>query len=119
MRAWAADAGENSEARGRPDAFWTALYFVSYGAGQVAGPGGELVIEDPRLPGLLREEPRLRLRRQPPPAGALYREEAIVQPKPGQLVLFPSWLRFRHRIHRGRQQRLWIGADLVARRVAV
>ena len=62
--------------------FWSAVYYVQVGDGE----GGELVLHDPRMPGLNMYAPQLRLRGLGP------HTVAKVAPKPGLMVLFPGWL---------------------------
>ena len=62
--------------------FWSAVYYVRVGAGE----GGELVLHDPRMPGLNMYAPHLRLRGVGPDV------QAKIEPKPGLMVLFPGWL---------------------------
>jgi uncharacterized protein (TIGR02466 family) len=62
--------------------FWSAVYYVRVGEGE----GGELVLHDPRVPGSQMHAPHLRLRG----TGPDYR--ALIEPKPGLMVLFPAWL---------------------------
>ena len=62
--------------------FWSAVYYVNVGD----GTGGELVLHDPRMPGLRMHAPNLRFK----DAG----EELLVRipPKAGRMILFPGWL---------------------------
>ena len=62
--------------------FWSAVYYVRVGD----GAGGELVLHDPRMPGLQMYAPHLRFRAMGPDA------HARIEPKPGLMVLFPGWL---------------------------
>ena len=118
MTVHVARIGEASAGINRHDAFWRALYFVDDGyAGDRNAAGGELVVEDPRLPAPLMEDPDLRLRLQLQPGGASYVEDAVLRPATGRLLLLPAWLRATHRPHGGRGERIWISADLVAHRL--
>jgi uncharacterized protein (TIGR02466 family) len=62
--------------------FWSCVYYVSVGEGQ----GGELVLHDPRMPGLRMHAPHYRFKDM----GAEVTAE--IKPKPGMMVLFPGWL---------------------------
>ena len=62
--------------------FWSAVYYVNVGDGD----GGELVLHDPRMPGLNMYAPHLRFRGTGPDV------TAKIEPTPGLLVLFPGWL---------------------------
>lgn len=62
--------------------FWSAVYYVRAGEGD----GGQLVLHDPRMPGLRMHAPGLRFK----DAGPDVRAE--IQPKSGLMILFPAWL---------------------------
>jgi uncharacterized protein (TIGR02466 family) len=62
--------------------FWAAVYYVRVGQGD----GGELVLHDPRMPGLRMHAPGVRFNN----AGPELRAE--IKPKEGLMVLFPGWL---------------------------
>lgn len=62
--------------------FWSAVYYVRVGDGE----GGQLVLHDPRMPGLQMHAPHLGFRGLGPEV------QAKVEPKPGLMVLFPAWL---------------------------
>ena len=118
LRANMLRAGESLTARHRPDAFWGGLCFIAdgySGSGDTAA-GGEIEIEDPRLPATLMEAPDLRLRLQPGRDGTTYRETVQIRPTAGQLLLYPAWLRIAHRPFHGAVERIWIMIDLVAHR---
>jgi uncharacterized protein (TIGR02466 family) len=62
--------------------YWSAVYYVSVGEGQ----GGQLVLHDPRMPGLRMHAPNLRFKDVGPEL------RADIQPKAGLMILFPAWL---------------------------
>src|SRR6476469_5962958 len=62
--------------------YWAAVYYVRVGEGD----GGQLVLHDPRLPGLRMHAPGIRFSNM----GADVRAE--IKPKEGLLVMFPGWL---------------------------
>jgi uncharacterized protein (TIGR02466 family) len=62
--------------------FWSAVYYVRAGEGE----GGQLVLHDPRMPGLRMHAPNLRFK----DSGPDVRTE--IEPKSGLMVLFPAWL---------------------------
>jgi uncharacterized protein (TIGR02466 family) len=62
--------------------FWSCVYFVRVGEGQ----GGQLVLHDPRMPGLRMHAPHYRFK----DLGA--EVAADIAPKPGLMVLFPGWV---------------------------
>lgn len=117
LHAHVARAGEAVATRHRPDAFWGGLCFLDDGYGGGVDPlmGGEVEIEDPRLPMTLMEAPELRLRlRLTPPA--TYHERARFRPAEGRLLLYPGWLRIAHLPFHGPGKRIWATIDLVAQR---
>lgn len=87
--AWSIDAWANVGAEGAANrahvhggAFWSVVYYVRVGEGR----GGELVLHDPRLPGLLMHAPELRFKH----AGS--EVSATVRPRAGLMVMFPAWM---------------------------
>ena len=120
LRAHVARAGETVTTKHRPDAFWGGLCFIDdgYDSDHDALAGGEVEIEDPRLPATLGEAPELRLRLNPS-RHVTYHESAIFRPSRDQLLLYPAWLRITHLPFHGPGIRMWITIDLVARRRTV
>lgn len=117
LRAHLARAGEAAAAKHRPDAFWGGLCFLDDGYAGDDEPlaGGEVEIEDPRLPVTLTEAPELRLRLSLK-APVTYHETARIRPTMDRLLLYPAWLRISHLPFHGAGERTWITIDLVARR---
>jgi uncharacterized protein (TIGR02466 family) len=62
--------------------YWAAVYYVRVGEGE----GGQLVLHDPRMPGLRMHAPGVRFRNLGPEL------RADIRPKEGVMVLFPGWL---------------------------
>jgi uncharacterized protein (TIGR02466 family) len=62
--------------------YWSAIHYVRVGE----GGGGQLVLHDPRMPGLRMHAPGLRFRNMGPEL------RAEIKPKEGLLALFPGWL---------------------------
>jgi len=62
--------------------YWAAVYYVRVGDGD----GGQLVLHDPRMPGLRMHAPGLRFRNMGPEL------KAEIKPSEGLMVLFPGWL---------------------------
>jgi uncharacterized protein (TIGR02466 family) len=86
---WTVDAWANVSESGNFNlphvhggSFWSAVYYVRVGEGE----GGQLVLHDPRMPGLRMHAPNLRFK------GAGAELFAQIQPKAGLMVLFPAWL---------------------------
>jgi uncharacterized protein (TIGR02466 family) len=76
------ESGASNAAHAHPGCFWSAVFYVRVDPGE----GGELLLHDPRLPGLEMYAPELWLK------GAGVQRQGSVKPKPGLLILFPSWL---------------------------
>jgi uncharacterized protein (TIGR02466 family) len=62
--------------------FWSAVYYVR----APESDSGQLVLHDPRMPGLRMYSPTLRFK------GAGPEQVFRLQPKSGTIVMFPSWL---------------------------
>jgi uncharacterized protein (TIGR02466 family) len=62
--------------------YWSAVYYVRVGEGE----GGQLVLHDPRMPGLRMHAPGVRFRNMGPEL------KVEITPRPGLMVLFPGWL---------------------------
>lgn len=86
---WAVDAWANVSGPGafnmphvHGGTYWAAVYYVRVGDGE----GGELVLHDPRMPGLRMHAPGVRFKNMGPEV------RAEIKPEEGLLVLFPGWL---------------------------
>jgi uncharacterized protein (TIGR02466 family) len=95
-----------------PGAFWKAIYCVNDGyAGSLDRDlGGELELEDPRMPTVLMEGPNLRFRHHP--QAPIASTEVALRPAAGRLLLFPAWLRHSVRPFNGIQDRIFISTLL-------
>ena len=62
--------------------FWSAVYYVEAGEGE----GGQLVLHDPRMPGLRMHAPGIQFKDAGPEV------RATIQPRSGMMILFPAWL---------------------------
>lgn len=96
-----------------PGSFWSAVYYVDDGYGGSADEnlGGELVLLDPRMPGVAMNTPDLRFRRpgQPP-----QEVEKYMRPASGRIVIFPSWLSHAVQPYKGSDLRISIAVNLSA-----
>jgi len=86
---WRVDAWANVSGEGafnmphvHGGTFWSCVYYVRVGEGE----GGQLVLHDPRMPGLRMHAPGVRFRGMGPEL------KAEIQPAAGLMVLFPGWL---------------------------
>jgi uncharacterized protein (TIGR02466 family) len=106
LEAWANvnESGAGNAAHYHGACYWSAVYYVRAGEGE----GGELVLHDPRFPYLDMHAPDLRFR----DAGG---EQLIhTRPRPGMLILFPSWLTHSVAPWRGEGLRISIAINLSA-----
>ncbi|ATE63448.1 TIGR02466 family protein [Rhizorhabdus dicambivorans] len=122
---WYAEAWANVSAHGGSNqfhchagAYWSAVYYVDdgYAGSADRALGGELTLEDPRMPAMLMEQPGLRLR--PRPEDPLAEPDQLVRPRSGQLLMFPAWLRHGVRPYLGPGERISIAINLIAIRPA-
>jgi uncharacterized protein (TIGR02466 family) len=109
--AWSIDAWANVGAAGAANrvhvhggAFWSTVYYVSVGDGE----GGELVLHDPRLPGLLMHAPELHFK------GAGPELSVPIKPRAGLMVLFPAWLSHSVEPWEGSEPRISIAMNIRA-----
>ena len=93
-----------------PGSFWSGTYYVDDG-GCAADPslGGELEMLDPRGPGPGMYAPALKFAGED---GASVGAAETIRPKPGLMVLFPSWLMHQVRPYRGTRTRISIAFNL-------
>lgn len=76
------DRGAGNAAHVHGGNYWAAVYYVRVGEGE----GGRLRLHDPRAPGLRMHAPLLRF------ADAGRELAHAIDPRAGQMVLFPAWL---------------------------
>jgi uncharacterized protein (TIGR02466 family) len=88
-RGWMLDAWANVNETGAANvahshgaSFWSAVYYVRIDEGE----GGEIVLTDPRMPMIEMHAPYLFFR------GTGGERLIRIRPKPGLILLFPSWL---------------------------
>lgn len=75
-------AGASNKPHVHGGSFWSAVYYVR----APESDGGNLLLHDPRMPGLRMYSPTLRFKGSGP-------EQVFrFQPKSGMIVMFPSWL---------------------------
>jgi uncharacterized protein (TIGR02466 family) len=114
--AWRVSAWANVNACGHANvahyhagAFWSGTYYVDDG-GCAADPalGGEFEMLDPRGPGPGMYAPHLKFTGD----GASVGGAETIRPKPGLLILFPSWLLHQVRPYRGAGTRVSVAFNL-------
>ena len=112
VQAWANvnTAGHANVAHYHGGSFWSGTYYVADG-GCAADPslGGEFEMLDPRGPGPGMYAPALKFAGED---GASAGGAETIRPKPGLLILFPSWLVHQVRPYRGTGTRISIAFNL-------
>lgn len=112
VRAWANinEYGHANAFHYHPGAYWSGTYYVDDG-GRVNDDslGGEFEIMDPRGPGVTMYAPSLSFA-----DGARNSGGSAIQftPRPGLLMLFPSWLQHQVRPYLGEKQRISVAFNL-------
>ena len=93
-----------------PGSFWSGTYYVADG-GCASDPtlGGEFEMLDPRGPGPGMYAPALKFAGED---GASVGGAETIRPKPGLLMLFPSWLMHQVRPYRGTGTRISVAFNL-------
>ena len=115
--AWTVQAWANVNALGHANvahyhggAFWSGTYYVADGGcGADPALGGEFEMLDPRGPGPGMYAPALKFAGED---GASAGGAETIRPKPGLLILFPSWLVHQVRPYRGSGTRISIAFNL-------
>lgn len=100
--------GAQNDYHCHPGAIWSAVYYVDNGGRE--GPGGELILQDPRFPMAYMTVPDLLMRNN---SGEAEHSSYSVAPKPGVLVMFPGWLGHSVRQHTGTRERVSIALNLI------
>lgn len=102
--------GHGNEFHTHPGAFWSGCYYVEDGGiGEDPTLGGEFEIQDPRGVAPVMYAPMLTFAG---PGGASLGASELLQPKPGMMVLFPSWLQHAVRPYRGTRERISVAFNL-------
>lgn len=109
--------GASNAMHAHPGSFYSAVYYVDdgYDGSSDAALGGELVLMDPRMPGIAMNSPDLRFTQ---PGGEPAHWEAKMRPAAGRIVMFPSWLNHSVRPYLGDGLRISIAINLTAIPVA-
>lgn len=95
-----------------PGSFWSAVAYIDDGYDGSSDPkdGGELQLQDPRMPMIRMTAPDLRLKDA---SGAAQPSDVLVRPRTGLIVMFPSWLQHAVRPFHGPGTRISIAINLV------
>ncbi len=113
---WANVSGHraSNQFHSHPGAYWSAVYYVDdgYGGSPDRSLGGELILEDPRMPMTMMQAPDLRILNG---TGAFYEYEQLIRPSAGRLLMFPAWLRHGVRPYFGKGERISVAINITAR----
>lgn len=119
VRMWAnlSPPGALNMSHAHPGALWAAVYYLDmgHGTGPEAAPqgeGGELYFEDPRFPVPQMAFPGFRALG---PDGQPQPVEHRVTTRPGDLLLFPAYLRHGVRPHSGARERMAVAMNVYVR----
>ncbi len=95
-----------------PGSFWSAVAYIDDGYEGDADPalGGELQLQDPRMPMIRMTAPDLRILDA---QGQAMNTEVQLRPKTGMIVMFPSWLQHAVRPFHGSGTRISVAINLV------
>ena len=102
--------GDSNVCHYHAGSFWSGTYYVDDG-GCAADPslGGEFEMLDPRGPGPAMYAPTLKFAGED---GASVGASETIRPRPGLLIVFPSWLLHQVRPYRGSGLRISIAFNL-------
>lgn len=109
--------GHGNEFHTHPGAYWSASYYVDDGgAANDPSLGGEFEIQDPRgvAPAMLAPDLAIAM-----PGGQSVGASELVRPRPGLLLMFPSWLSHAVRPYRGDGVRISIAINMTPAPAAV
>lgn len=95
-----------------PGSFWSAVAYIDDGYDGATDPklGGELQLQDPRMPMVRMTAPDLRMKEA---NGQPMHSEVLLRPKTGMIVMFPSWLQHAVRPFHGEGTRISVAINLV------
>tara|TARA_B100000686_G_scaffold353562_1_gene459685 strand:- start:3348 stop:4004 length:657 start_codon:yes stop_codon:yes gene_type:complete len=102
--------GHGNEFHTHPGAYWSASYYVDDGgASDDPSLGGEFEIQDPRgvAPAMLAPDLAVAI-----PGGQSIGASELVHPRPGMMLVFPSWLSHAVRPYRGDGVRISVAINL-------
>lgn len=109
--------GHSNQYHTHPGSYWSAVAYIDdgYDGSSDATLGGELQLYDPRMPMVRMTSIDLRLKG---PTGAAQKNEPLMRPSTGLIVMFPSWLQHAVRPFHGEGTRISVAINLVPVRKA-
>ncbi len=104
--------GDANQYHAHPGSYWSAVAYIDdgYNGSSDAKLGGELQLQDPRMPMIRMTAPDLRLK---DPSGKVQQNEIMIRPRTGMIVMFPSWLNHAVRGFYGEGTRVSVAINLV------
>lgn len=104
--------GDANQYHFHPGSYWSAVAYLDdgYEESEEPGLGGELQLQDPRMPMIRMAAPDLRLK---DPSGQLQQNEVMIRPRSGMIVIFPSWLQHAVRAFHGEGTRISVAINLI------
>ena len=115
VQAWANvnGPGDGNICHYHPGSFWSGTYYVADGGcASDASLGGEFEMLDPRGPSVGMDAPALKFAGED---GTALGSGETIRPRPGLLVVFPSWLLHQVRPYRGTALRISLAFNLGVR----
>lgn len=107
--------GALNQIHAHPGQLWAAVFYIDTGADEGAEAGGEILFEDPRYPMATMNNIAFRLIG---PDGKPSANQRTLNPKPGDLLVFPAWLRHGVKPYHGTRERISIAININARKPA-
>lgn len=111
---WANISGKRdaNQYHAHPGSYWSAVAYIDdgYGNSKDTALGGELQLQDPRMPMIRMTAPDLRLR---DPSGKAQQNEIMIRPRTGMIVMFPSWMQHAVRAYHGEGPRISVAINLI------
>jgi uncharacterized protein (TIGR02466 family) len=96
-----------------PGNLFACVFYVDFGGDASEDTGGEFFLEDPRFPMTAMHLPALRMRGSD---GNPQRTVLNFRPDPGDLIMFPAWMRHGVLAYRGTRERISIAINVDAQR---
>lgn len=109
MEMWAnvSPAGASNQFHAHPGCIWSGVYYVDDGG----DPSSALVLMDPNFPMNRMYAPDLQFVGE---NGERFPSRQEIEPEPGRMVIFPSWLNHAVKPHNGPRERISIAMNVMA-----
>jgi len=115
IQMWANVSGPGSAnlTHTHPGNLFACVFYVDFGGGPEEQTGGEFFLEDPRFPMTAMHLPALRAR---DPDGNPQRTVLNFRQEPGDMIMFPAWMRHGVLAYNGTRERISIAINVDAQR---